>query len=38
MLCPKCGMKFYGQSLDGEACLFLGNNRWWPQPPLDQSC
>lgn len=34
MLCPKCGMKFYQSSLEGDTCLLLGNGRWWPHPPL----
>lgn len=38
MLCPKCGRKFYSQSLDGSICLFLGNDQWWPSPPLDLCC
>lgn len=36
-LCPECGGKFYGLSLDGAACLFLGGDKWWPVSPLDLS-
>ena len=34
MICPKCSKPFYTGS-DGSVILCLGDQTWWPHPPIN---
>lgn len=35
MICPKCSKPFYVGGEDGSVILCLGDQTWWPHPPIN---